>query len=185
MLRGLDNDVYFQIGLTMLVALAAKNAILIFEFAVLNRQAGESVYDSAVTAATERLRPIVMTSLAFILGCVPLAIATGASANSRHSIGTGVIGGMLGATVIAVFFIPMFFYVLETMSEKSSGKKKAPDAQDPGPPGGSPATEGGAGPQVPSGGPASAGSAPAAPSSAGGAGTGSPVPTPSAPHEAD
>ncbi|SOE62243.1 multidrug efflux pump [Burkholderia sp. D7] len=123
LLRGLENDVYFQIGLTMLVALAAKNAILIFEFAVLNRESGESVYDAAVTAATERLRPIVMTSLAFILGCVPLAIATGASANSRHSIGTGVIGGMLGATVIAVFFIPMFFYVLETMSEKRSGKK--------------------------------------------------------------
>ncbi|HEV3422508.1 MAG TPA: multidrug efflux RND transporter permease subunit, partial [Paraburkholderia sp.] len=73
LLRGLENDVYFQIGLTMLVALAAKNAILIFEFAVLNREAGESVYDSAVTAATERLRPIIMTSLAFILGCVPLA----------------------------------------------------------------------------------------------------------------
>jgi multidrug efflux pump len=123
LLRGLENDVYFQIGLTMLVALAAKNAILIFEFAVLNRESGESVYDAAVTAATERLRPIVMTSLAFILGCVPLAIATGASANSRHSIGTGVIGGMLGATVIAVFFIPMFFYVLETMSERRSGKK--------------------------------------------------------------
>ena len=123
LLRGLENDVYFQIGLTMLVALAAKNAILIFEFAVLNRESGESVYDSAVTAASERLRPIVMTSLAFILGCVPLAIALGASANSRHSIGTGVIGGMLGATVIAVFFIPMFFYVLETMSEKSGGKK--------------------------------------------------------------
>ncbi len=123
LLRGLENDVYFQIGLTMLVALAAKNAILIFEFAVLNREAGESVYDSAVTAAAERLRPIVMTSLAFILGCVPLAIATGASANSRHSIGTGVIGGMLGATVIAVFFIPMFFYVLESWSERSSGKK--------------------------------------------------------------
>jgi multidrug efflux pump len=126
MLRGLENDVYFQIGLTMLVALAAKNAILIFEFAVLNRESGQSVYDSAVTAATERLRPIVMTSLAFILGCVPLAIAVGASANSRHSIGTGVIGGMLGATVIAVFFIPMFFYVLESLSER--GSKKTPGA---------------------------------------------------------
>ncbi len=125
LLRGLENDVYFQIGLTMLVALAAKNAILIFEFAVLNRESGESVYDSAVTAASERLRPIVMTSLAFILGCVPLAIALGASANSRHSIGTGVIGGMLGATVIAVFFIPMFFYVLETMSEKERRQEDA------------------------------------------------------------
>src|SRR6185503_12926234 len=80
LLRGLNNDVYFQIGLTMLVALAAKNAILIFEFAVLNREAGASVYDAAMTAAEERLRPIMMTSLAFILGCVPLAIATGASA---------------------------------------------------------------------------------------------------------
>jgi multidrug efflux pump len=137
LLRGLENDVYFQIGLTMLVALAAKNAILIFEFAVLNRESGESVYDAAVTAATERLRPIVMTSLAFILGCVPLAIATGASANSRHSIGTGVIGGMLGATVIAVFFIPMFFFVLETMSEKSGGGKKTPGA-GPGSSGGQP-----------------------------------------------
>ena len=129
LLRGLNNDVYFQIGLTMLVALAAKNAILIFEFAVLNRESGKSVFDATMTAAEERLRPIVMTSLAFILGCVPLAIATGASANSRHSIGTGVIGGMLGATAIAVFFIPMFFYVLETMSERSE-KKKAKKAGD-------------------------------------------------------
>jgi multidrug efflux pump len=133
LLRGLENDVYFQIGLTMLVALAAKNAILIFEFAVLNRESGESVYDAAISAASERLRPIVMTSLAFILGCVPLAIALGASANSRHSIGTGVIGGMLGATVIAVFFIPMFFYVLETMSEKSSGKKTPKPTDEPPP----------------------------------------------------
>ncbi len=129
-LRGLNNDVYFQIGLTMLVALAAKNAILIFEFAVLNRVSGKSVFDATMSAAQERLRPIVMTSLAFILGCVPLAIATGASANSRHSIGTGVIGGMLGATAIAVFFIPMFFYVLETMSERRGGGKTTPAAAD-------------------------------------------------------
>lgn len=125
LMRGLNNDVYFQIGLTMLVALAAKNAILIFEFAVLNRESGQSIYDSAMIAARERLRPIVMTSIAFILGCVPLAIAVGASANSRHSIGTGVIGGMLAATVIAVFFIPMFYYVIESMSAKFGRKKKA------------------------------------------------------------
>jgi multidrug efflux pump len=140
LIRGLSNDVYFQIGLTMLVALAAKNAILIFEFAVLNRETGASVLDSTMTAAEERLRPIVMTSLAFILGCVPLAIATGASANSRHSIGTGVIGGMIGATVIAVFFIPMFYYLLETMSSRSQSGKQTPDkgAADPGvPPGAS------------------------------------------------
>jgi multidrug efflux pump len=126
MLRGLNNDVYFQIGLTMLVALAAKNAILIFEFAVLNRDKGASLYDSALVAARERLRPIVMTSLAFILGCVPLALAKGASANSRISIGTGVIGGMLAATVIAVFFIPMFYYVIESLAERFGGKKAAP-----------------------------------------------------------
>ncbi len=127
LLRGLNNDIYFQIGLTMLIALAAKNAILIFEYAVLNRDAGQSTFDSAMTAARDRLRPIVMTSLAFILGCIPLAIALGVSANSKHSIGTGVIGGMLGATVIAVFFIPMFYYVIESLSEKLGGKK--PDAE--------------------------------------------------------
>jgi multidrug efflux pump len=125
MLRGLNNDVYFQIGLTMLVALAAKNAILIFEFAVLNREQGKSFYEAATIAARERLRPIVMTSLAFILGCVPLAIAKGASANSRISIGTGVIGGMLAATVIAVFFIPMFYYVIEHGAERFGRKKRA------------------------------------------------------------
>jgi multidrug efflux pump len=125
LLRGLTNDVYFQIGLTMLVALAAKNAILIFEFAVINRDGGMSVFDAAMTAAKERLRPIVMTSLAFILGCVPLAIALGASQNSRHSIGTGVIGGMLAATVIAVFFIPVFFYAIESFSERFGGKRPA------------------------------------------------------------
>lgn len=129
LLRGLSNDVYFQIGLTMLVALAAKNAILIFEFAVLNRESGMSAYDAAMTAARERLRPIVMTSLAFILGCVPLAIAVGASENSRHSIGTGVIGGMLAATVIAIFFIPLFYYLVERMfGEKDAVEKPAKPA---------------------------------------------------------
>jgi multidrug efflux pump len=128
LLRGLNNDVYFQIGLTMLVALAAKNAILIFEYAVMNREGGQSVLDSAMNAARDRLRPIVMTSLAFILGCVPLAVSLGVAANSKHSIGTGVIGGMLGATVIAVFFIPMFYYLIEGLSERLGGKKPAPAA---------------------------------------------------------
>jgi multidrug efflux pump len=123
LLRGLNNDIYFQIGLTMLIALAAKNAILIFEFAVLNRESGQSVIDATLSAAKERLRPIIMTSLAFILGCVPLAIAVGASANSRHSIGTGVIGGMVAATAIAVFFIPMFYYLFEIISSKLSKNK--------------------------------------------------------------
>ncbi len=123
LLRGLNNDVYFQIGLTMLVALAAKNAILIFEYAVMNREAGQSVYDATINAARDRLRPIVMTSLAFILGCVPLAISVGVAANSKHSIGTGVIGGMLGATVIAVFFIPLFYYLIESFGGRFEKKK--------------------------------------------------------------
>ncbi|MBV7512584.1 efflux RND transporter permease subunit [Pseudomonas sp. PDM25] len=142
LIRGLSNDVYFQIGLTMLVALAAKNAILIFEFAVLNRENGMSAYDAAMTAAKERLRPIVMTSLAFILGCVPLAIAVGASENSRHSIGTGVIGGMLAATVIAIFFIPLFYYLVERLTEKKGAVKQTtppPSLTSPGEiPGGAP-----------------------------------------------
>jgi len=124
-MRGTENDIYFQIGLTVLIALAAKNAILIFEFAVeLQHKENMSPYDAAVGAAKLRLRPIIMTSLAFILGCVPLAIASGASSASRHSLGTGVIGGMLGATVIAIFFIPMFFWGLETLSERGIGRKK-------------------------------------------------------------
>ncbi len=128
LLRGMDNDIYFQIGLITLIALAAKNAILIIEFAVLKRKEGLSVYDAAISAARMRIRPIVMTSLAFILGCVPLAVASGASANSRHSIGTGVIGGMLGATLIAVFFIPLFFTLLERRPEQSNSSKTSDGA---------------------------------------------------------
>ena len=123
-MRKISNDVYFQIGLLTLIGLAAKNAILIVEFAVEKHREGMSFFDAATEAARLRLRPIVMTSFAFILGCVPLAIATGASANSRHSIGTGVIGGSLSATVIAIFFIPMFFWLLETISTKIFGSKK-------------------------------------------------------------
>jgi multidrug efflux pump len=125
-LRGIPNDLYFQIGLLTLIGLAAKNAILIIEFAVeLNRKEGKSLFDAAVEAARLRLRPIVMTSFAFVLGTLPLAIATGASANSRHSIGTGVIGGTLVATLVAIFFIPMFFWLLETLSAKLFGGEKA------------------------------------------------------------
>lgn len=110
--RGLSNDIYFQIALVALVGLAAKNAILIVEFAVLLREQGMDAAKAAVHAAELRFRPIVMTSLAFILGCVPLAISSGAGAASRHSIGTAVVFGMLSATVIAPLFIPMFFYLL-------------------------------------------------------------------------
>jgi multidrug efflux pump len=110
---GLENDVYFQVGLVTLVGLAAKNAILIIEFAAENLRSGMTASEAAVEAARMRLRPIVMTSLAFILGCVPMAIATGAGANSLRAIGTGVIGGMLASTLVASFFVPLFFVLLE------------------------------------------------------------------------
>ncbi|CAE6801666.1 efflux RND transporter permease subunit [Paraburkholderia haematera] len=122
-LRGLDNDVYFQIGLVTLVGLAAKNAILIVEFAVEKRKEGMSSIEAAVEAARLRLRPIVMTSLAFILGAIPLAIAFGAGANSRHSIGTGIIGGMIAATSLALLFVPMFFHLITSLSERLGGKR--------------------------------------------------------------
>ncbi len=112
LLRGLTNDVYFQIGLVTLIGLAAKNAILIVEFAVLQREEGKSAVEAAAEAARLRFRPIVMTSLAFVLGVVPLAISTGAGSASRHAIGTGVIGGMLAATFVATFFIPMFYRLI-------------------------------------------------------------------------
>ncbi len=108
-LRGLYNDLYLQIGLVTLVGLAAKNAILIVEFAAHMHRDGKPLHEAAIEAARLRFRPIVMTSLAFILGVLPLALSTGAGAGSRHSIGTGVIGGMLAATFIAVLFIPLFF----------------------------------------------------------------------------
>ncbi len=108
-LRGLENDIYFQIGLVTLVGLASKNAILIVEFAQMKVQEGMSVDEAAIEGAKLRFRPIVMTSLAFILGVTPLALSSGAGAASRHSIGTGVIGGMLAATFIATFFVPVFF----------------------------------------------------------------------------
>ncbi|OWY37214.1 hydrophobe/amphiphile efflux-1 family RND transporter [Xenophilus sp. AP218F] len=116
-LRGLANDVYFQVALVTLIGLAAKNAILIVEFAVLKMEEGLSLMDSAIQAAKLRFRPIVMTSLAFVLGCVPLAISSGAGSASRHSIGTGVIGGMLAATFIATFFIPLFFMLIMKLSK--------------------------------------------------------------------
>jgi HAE1 family hydrophobic/amphiphilic exporter-1/multidrug efflux pump len=111
-LRGMTNDVYFQIGLVTLLGLAAKNAILIVEFAVYKVQEGMSPGAAAVEAARLRFRPILMTSLAFILGVLPLAISTGAGAGARHSVGTGVMGGMLAATFLAIFFVPLFFKVI-------------------------------------------------------------------------
>jgi multidrug efflux pump len=109
---GMSNDVYFQVGLLTTIGLSAKNAILIVEFARNLHAEGKSLVDAALEAAHLRLRPILMTSMAFVLGVLPLAIATGAGSASRNAIGTGVIGGMLSATFVATFLIPMFFVVI-------------------------------------------------------------------------
>jgi multidrug efflux pump len=114
-LRGLDNDVYFQVGLLTTIGLSAKNAILIVEFAKANFETGKSLAEAAAIAARERLRPILMTSLAFILGVTPLAISTGAGSGGQNAIGTGVVGGMVSATILAIFFVPVFFVVVLTL----------------------------------------------------------------------
>jgi len=111
-LRGLGNDVYFQVGLLTTMGLATKNAILIIQFAVAAEKQGLSAIEAAMEGARVRLRPILMTSLAFIFGVLPLAIATGAGAKSRIAIGTAVIGGMLTATALAIFFVPMFYVLV-------------------------------------------------------------------------
>jgi multidrug efflux pump len=120
---GLENDVYFQVGMVTLVGLAAKNAILICEFAIEKVHHGMAPREAAIEAAGLRLRAIVMTSFAFVLGCVPLATASGPGANSLRAIGTGVIGGMLASTLIAIFFVPLFFWFLESASERYGGGK--------------------------------------------------------------
>ncbi|MGL1958443.1 MAG: multidrug efflux RND transporter permease subunit [Colwellia sp.] len=111
-LVGMTNDVYFQIGLVTLLGLASKNAILIVEYALMKKQEGWSTSAAALEAARLRFRPIIMTSLAFILGVIPLALSSGAGAGARHSVGTGVMGGMIAATFLAIFFVPLFFYWL-------------------------------------------------------------------------
>jgi hydrophobic/amphiphilic exporter-1 (mainly G- bacteria), HAE1 family len=126
--RQLENNVYAQIGLVMLIGLAAKNAILIVEFARAELHRGRPLVDAALEGARLRLRPILMTSFAFILGCVPLWTAEGAGAVSRQIIGTAVIGGMLTASFIAIFLIPAMFYLVERFSE---GKEKT-KAESPG-----------------------------------------------------
>jgi HAE1 family hydrophobic/amphiphilic exporter-1 len=118
LLRGQENNVYAQIGLVMLIGLSAKNAILIVEFAKMEYEKGRPLLEATLEGAKLRLRPILMTSFAFILGCVPLAIASGAGAVSRQVMGSAVIGGMLAATVIGVFLIPVFYYVVERISGK-------------------------------------------------------------------
>jgi multidrug efflux pump len=124
-LRGLSNDVYFQVGLLTTIGLAAKNAILIVEFAKELHEQGRSLREAAIEACRMRLRPIIMTSLAFVLGVVPLAISTGAGSGSQHAIGTGVIGGMITATVLAIFWVPLFFVTVSAM-----GQRKNVDQED-------------------------------------------------------
>lgn len=125
-----ENNLYAQIGLVMLIGLAAKNAILIVEFAKMGVEEGKSVYDASLEAARLRLRPILMTALSFILGCVPLATASGAGSLSRRVMGYAVIGGMTAATVIAIFMVPVLFYAVETFANRKSAAKSVPAESD-------------------------------------------------------
>ncbi len=125
--RGLSNDVYFQVGLLTTIGLSAKNAILIVEFAKRRHDKGRDLIEATLSAARLRLRPILMTSMAFMLGVLPLAISTGAGVNSRHAIGTGVLGGMTSATVLAIVFIPLFFVAVLRVFGKR-GEQAAPPA---------------------------------------------------------
>ncbi|HTE88235.1 MAG TPA: efflux RND transporter permease subunit, partial [Terriglobales bacterium] len=124
-LRGLENDVYCQIGLVMLVGLSSKNAILIVEFAEQLRGRGMPLIEAAVEAARIRLRPILMTSLAFILGIMPLMVASGAGQEGRHSVGTTVFGGMIMSTLLNLFFIPVLYLIIEGWRERRGGKAVA------------------------------------------------------------
>ena len=132
MLRGMPNDVYFMVGLIAIIGLSAKNATLIIEFAKDLRAEGKSTYDATVEAAHLRFRPILMTSLAFSLGVLPMAIASGASAASQNAIGTGVLGGMISATILAIFFVPVFFvFVMKIFGDRKKENEIAADAVSP------------------------------------------------------
>ena len=126
LLRGLDNDVFFQVGLLTTIGLSAKNAILIVEFAKENFEQGMDLVEATVRAAHQRLRPILMTSLAFVLGVTPLALASGAGSGGENAIGTGVIGGMLAATFLAIFFVPLFFVTMLKLFKVSPKRRPRP-----------------------------------------------------------
>jgi len=115
-----ENNIYAQIGLVMLIGLAAKNAILIVEFAKMGVEEGKTIYEAAIEAARLRLRPIMMTALSFIFGCIPLAIASGAGGLSRQVMGYTVIGGMTAATAIAIFIVPVLFYAVESLAKRKT-----------------------------------------------------------------
>jgi multidrug efflux pump len=123
--RGLSNDVYFQVGLLTTIGLAAKNAILIVEFAKSLYEEGMDLLEATMQAVRMRLRPIIMTSLAFMLGVTPLVISSGAGSGSQNAIGTGVFGGMFSATVLAIFFVPVFFVVVFRLAQRWAPKKEA------------------------------------------------------------
>ncbi len=110
--RGLENDVYFQVGLLTVIGLSAKNAILIVEFANEMNQKGHDLFEATLHACRQRLRPILMTSLAFIFGVLPMATSTGAGSGGQHAVGTGVMGGMISATILAIYFVPLFFVLV-------------------------------------------------------------------------
>jgi multidrug efflux pump len=129
LLRGYSNDVYFQVGLVTIIGLSAKNAILIIEFAKDLQAQGKGAVEAALEAAHLRFRPIVMTSLAFVLGVLPLFLASGAGSASQRAIGTGVIGGMITAVVLAVFFVPLFFVVVRRWF-KPSERQRLHDAHE-------------------------------------------------------
>lgn len=130
-IRGLSNDIYFQIGLVTLIGLAARNAILIVEFANHRYEGGMPLVEAALEAVRLRFRPIIMTSMAFILGVVPLVIASGAGAASRQSIGTGVFGGMLAATFLAIFFVPLFFVLIRRLAQRMQRRSASSPAEEP------------------------------------------------------
>jgi HAE1 family hydrophobic/amphiphilic exporter-1 len=129
-LRGMDNNLFTQIGIVLIIALASKNAILIVEFATDIRKRGVSIRDAAIEAARLRFRPILMTSFAFILGVVPLVFAQGAGAAGQQALGTAVFGGMLASTILAVFFVPVFYVVFQSAAEMWYGRKKSPRLDD-------------------------------------------------------
>lgn len=124
-IRGFDNNLYTQVGLVLMIALAAKNAILVVEFARELRAEGMPIVDAAVEATRRRFRPIIMTSFAFILGVIPMATATGAGAASQQALGTVVVGGMLASTLFAISFVPVFYILMQRISERKKPKTAA------------------------------------------------------------